>query len=68
MSKICEKCGNVIPEGVDVCPTCGSDGIEDDALKNVLSELGLSMEDEAKLNATDPAGDTDAETIRISLD
>lgn len=23
MSKICENCGNMIPEGTDVCPSCG---------------------------------------------
>lgn len=63
MSKICEKCGNVIPEDVDVCPTCGSDGIEDDALKSVLSELGLSLEDEA----AKADEDTD-QTIRIPVE
>ncbi len=37
MSKICEKCGNMIPDGSDVCPNCGR---EDDAsIEAVLSEL-----------------------------
>ena len=63
MSKICEKCGNVIPDDVDICPTCGSDGIEDDALKSVLDELGLALE-----GGEATAKPDSAETIRISLD
>lgn len=65
MSKICEKCGNVIPEDVDVCPTCGSDGVEDDALKSVLSELGLALDGET---AHDSAAADEAETIRIPVE
>lgn len=34
MSKICEKCGNMIPDGVDVCPNCGRE--DDSAIAAVM--------------------------------
>ena len=37
MSKICEKCGNMIPDGSDVCPNCGRE--DDTSIEAVLSEL-----------------------------
>lgn len=46
MSKICEKCGNVIPDGADVCPNCGREDYNDEVLKDVLSELKLSLGDD----------------------
>lgn len=45
MSKICEKCGNVIPDGTDVCPNCGREDYNDAALRDVLSELGIALDD-----------------------
>ncbi len=46
MSKICEKCGNVIPDGTDVCPNCGREDYNDDVLRDVLNELGISLDGE----------------------
>lgn len=37
MSKICEKCGNIIPDGLDTCPTCGRQ--DDEAIEAVMSDL-----------------------------
>lgn len=70
MSKICEKCGNEIPEGLDLCPVCGGSP-EDAALKSVLDELSQALGGGTpETPGDDPAPniDLDAETIRISLD
>ncbi len=45
MSKICENCGNMIPDGADVCPGCGRQQYDDDALKTVLSELSFALDE-----------------------
>ena len=45
MSKICENCGNMIPEGADVCPGCGRQQYSDDALQSVLSELSFALDE-----------------------
>lgn len=45
MSKICENCGNMIPDGADVCPGCGRKQYSEDALKSVLDELTASLGD-----------------------
>ena len=37
MSKICENCGNMIPDGSDVCPTCGRE--DDAAIQAVMDDL-----------------------------
>ena len=46
MSKICEKCGNVIPDGSDICPNCGREDYDDHVLQDVLEELGISLDDD----------------------
>ena len=59
MSKICENCGNMIPEGTDVCPGCGRQQYSDDALQSVLSELSFALDE---LQNEEPA--ESAEEIR----
>ena len=58
MSKICAKCGNVIPEGSDVCPACGDESYNDEAVRSALSELeldlDLSMEEAAGRESRQP--------------
>lgn len=66
MSKICVKCGNVIPEGMDACPNCGRDGYDDSSLQAVLSELGLSLDQGSGSGASENGEPADKEpTIRI---
>ena len=43
MSKICEKCGNMIPDGVDVCPNCGRE--DDAAIEAVMNDLSKAFAD-----------------------
>ena len=45
MSKICDKCGSVIPDDLDYCPNCGTEDYNEEAFRDVLSGLGLSLED-----------------------
>lgn len=66
MSKICEKCGNVIPDGTDVCPNCGRENYNDEVLQGMLSELGIDLEDdtapaEQDWEETDSAATADKE-------
>lgn len=44
MSKICENCGNMIPDGADICPGCGRQQY-DDALESILSELSFALDE-----------------------
>lgn len=69
MSKICIKCGNVIPDGMDICPNCGREEYDDSNLNNVLSELGLSMDKEAKpdTKAVDTDSTENEPTIRMPV-
>ena len=46
MSKICAKCGNVIPDGTEICPSCGFENYNEAALQDGLSELGLATDGE----------------------
>ena len=43
MSKICEKCGNMIPDGVDICPNCGRE--DDAAIEAVMNDLSKAFAD-----------------------
>lgn len=67
MSKICIKCGNVIPDGMDVCPTCGREEYDESNLQNVLNELGLSLDAEHTATPESVDADTaeDEPTIRL---
>lgn len=68
MSKICIKCGNVIPDGMDVCPTCGREEYDESNLQNVLNELGLSLDSDHTDPDSDPVAADSAEdepTIRL---
>ena len=38
MSKICEKCGNMIPDTADVCPGCGRGIYNDEALAAMMND------------------------------
>ena len=69
MSKICEKCGNVLPEGTDVCPNCGREAYDDLDLQSTLDELGLDLEGDLQMDASDEAGsiNLDEPTIRIPV-
>ena len=71
MSKICEKCGNMIPDGVDVCPNCGRE--DDSAIEAVMNDLSKAFADlgapEPKKPAAKPETPvTDDETILFNLD
>lgn len=64
MSKICENCGNMIPEGTDVCPGCGRQLYNDDALQAVLSELSFALDEiQNEEPAKEPAEDVSGNTI-----
>ena len=54
MSKICEKCGSEIPDELDFCPNCGTGDYNDESFREVLSGLGLSLE-ETESDASDAA-------------
>lgn len=43
MSRICEKCGNMIPDGTDVCPNCGHE--DDAAIEAVMNDLSKAFAD-----------------------
>ena len=46
MSKICENCGNMIPDGVTVCPNCGREDYIDDtvnAMGDLVAELSAEQ-------------------------
>lgn len=63
MSKICEKCGNMIPDGVDICPNCGRE--DDAAIEAVMNDLSKAF---ANLGAPEavpskPAADQNASTV-----
>lgn len=45
MSKICENCGNMIPDGADICPGCGRQQYSEDALESILSELSFALDE-----------------------
>lgn len=71
MSKICEKCGNMIPDGVDVCPNCGRE--DDSAIEAVMNDLSKAFADlgapEPKKPAAKPETPvSDDETILFNLD
>lgn len=57
MSKICEKCGNMIPDGVDVCPNCGRE--DDAAIEAVMNDLSKAFADLGAPEAapSEPAAD-----------
>lgn len=45
MSKICDNCGNMVPDGSDVCPGCGQEQQNNDAsLHKVLNELSMALD------------------------
>lgn len=68
MSKICVKCGNVIPDGMDVCPNCGQEGYDDSDFQNVLKGMGLSSEDNPDhAESEDAASTADEPTVRIPV-
>jgi predicted nucleic acid-binding Zn-ribbon protein len=46
MSKICENCGNMIPDGTDICPSCGHEDYDADALQEMLSQWDVPMDAE----------------------
>lgn len=43
MSKICENCGNMIPDGADICPGCGQKQYPEDALESILGDLSFAL-------------------------
>lgn len=46
MSKICDHCGNKIPDGAELCPGCGKKQFEENTLENILSEFSLNQEEQ----------------------
>ena len=63
MSKICEKCGNMIPDGTDICPNCGRE--DDAAIEAVMNDLSKAF---ANLGASEaapskPDADQNAATV-----
>lgn len=62
MSKICEKCGNIIPEGNDTCPSCGWVDYNDEALQSALEEM-LKNLDSAQTEENSGASDSNADAM-----
>lgn len=44
MSKICENCGNMIPDGSTACPGCGMEQLGEDNLNAVLDDLSYALD------------------------
>jgi len=65
MSKICEKCGSEIPDELDFCPNCGTGDYNDESFREVLSGLGLSLEETESVasDAAEQALEPEAEEI-----
>ena len=63
MSKICEKCGNMIPDGVDICPNCGRE--DDGAIEAVMNDLSKAFANLGAPEATPSksAADQNAATV-----
>ena len=63
MSKICEKCGNMIPDGVDICPNCGRE--DDAAIEAVMNDLSKAFADLGAPEAapSKPVADQNAATV-----
>ena len=63
MSKICEKCGNMIPDGVDICPNCGRE--DDAAIEAVMNDLSKAFADLDAPEAapSKPAADQNSATV-----
>ena len=63
MSKICEKCGNMIPDGVDICPNCGRK--DDAAIEAVMNDLSKAFADLGAPEAapSKPVADQNAATV-----
>lgn len=68
MSKICENCGNMIPEGADVCPGCGRQQYSDDTLQAVLNDLSLAL-DEIQKDDSDavPTQEVSGDTMEFKM-
>lgn len=71
MSKICEKCGNMIPDGVDVCPNCGRE--DDSAIEAVMNDLSKAFAELGTPEPKKPAAKPETpvsndETILFNLD
>lgn len=69
MSKICENCGNMIPDGADICPGCGRQQY-DDALEDILSELSFAL-DEIQSNEQEDSSEETAkfdDVPKLNLD
>lgn len=63
MSKICAKCGNVIPDGVTACPSCGREEFDTGDLRDVLSDLGIALDMDVEAEPEQVEGDALQEEI-----
>ena len=66
MSKICEKCGNMIPDGVDVCPNCGRE--DDAAIEAVMNDLSKAFADLGAPEAAPSESAADKNTASVEDD
>lgn len=66
MSKICENCGNMIPDGSTACPGCGMEQFGEDNLSAVLDELSLALDQLTDEHDNDKSGQDASETIVFS--
>lgn len=53
MSKICENCGNMIPDGTDICPSCGWE--DDSSIKAIQDLLNAETKPETRVPRKAPA-------------
>lgn len=68
MDKICEKCGNVIPEGMDVCPNCGRETYDDADLQGVLRDLERALDGGTREQAVESFNAGEIQEVRDAVE
>ncbi len=63
MCKICEHCGNQIPERSSACPSCGKNLYDDMSLQNILDELGIALKSDSETSSSNGS----SEDLQVQL-